>query len=116
MKAVVALLSVVLLLAACKRRTPVAPAPAASEPAGKPVAPPAPAAGGAARIVAGDQNLPALNRALKAYLAKHKKAPAKLDDLATEGWVPFVPFAPPGMRYELDAARGEVRLVNPMVK
>lgn len=75
-----------------------------------------PSAGGSSRIVAGDQNLPALNAALKAYISKHKKAPAKLDDLATEGLVPFVPFASPGMRYELDAARGEVRLINPMAK
>ncbi len=66
--------------------------------------------------MAGDQNLPALNTALKAYLAKHKKAPAKLDDLATEKFIPFVPFAPPGMRYELDAARGEVKLINQMTK
>ena len=66
--------------------------------------------------MAGDQNLPALNAALKAYVAKHKKAPAKLDDLANDGFIPFVPFAPPGMRYELDAVRGEVKLINPMVK
>ncbi len=63
-----------------------------------------------------DQNLPLINNALKAYIAKHKKAPAKLDDLAKEGFMPFVPGAPPGSRYELDAARGEVRLVSPRVK
>lgn len=112
------LLSVAVLLGACRRRTPppsVPPSPApASEPAKVPA--PAPSAGGSSRIVAGDQNLPALNTALKAYIAKHKRSPAKLDDLATEGFVPFVPFAPPGMRYELDTARSEVKLINPMAK
>ena len=117
-------LSLAVLLGACRRRSapptaPPSPSPV-SEPANatapKAIAPSAPSAGAAGRIVAGDQNLPALNAALKAYIAKHKKAPAKLDDLATEGFVPFVPFAPPGMRYELDAASGEVKLINPMVK
>jgi hypothetical protein len=124
MKTGLVLLAVAVALVACRRRTPpAAPAPEpppVSDPVkttGSKTAPPsAPAAGGGGRIVAGDQNLPALNAALKAYMAKHKKAPAKLDDLATEGLVPFVPFAPPGMRYELDAARGEVKLINPMVK
>ncbi len=118
MKAVVVLVSVGLLFVACKRRTPAAPPAPATPPVAEPVAkpPPAPATGGSSRIMAGDQNLPALNTALKAYLAKHKKAPAKLDDLATEKFIPFVPFAPPGMRYELDAARGEVKLINQMTK
>ena len=123
MKIFLILFSTVLLLSACKRRTPAAPAtPPASasqpppEPTPKAVAPASPPAGGSSRIVAGDQNLPALNAALKAYVAKHKKAPAKLEDLAKDGFISFVPFAPPGMRYELDAARGEVRLVNPMAK
>lgn len=123
MKTVLVLISVVVLLGACKRRTPAAPAapsPPTAQPlpesAAKLVATPAPATGGSSRILVGDQNLPALNAALKAYIVKHKQAPAKLDDLAKEGFISFVPFAPPGMRYELDAARGEVRLVNPMVK
>lgn len=123
MKAVIVLLSVVLLFVACKRRTPaVPPAPSApatpptSESVAKPAPPPAAAPGGSSRIQAGDQNLPALNTALKAYMTKHKKAPAKLDDLAKDGFITFVPFAPPGMRYELDAVRGEVKLINPMVK
>ncbi len=64
----------------------------------------------------GDPNLPAINSALKAYMAKHKQAPAKLDDLAKEGLIPFIPMAPPGGRYELDAARGEVKFVAPNVK
>lgn len=124
MKTGLVLLSLAIFLGACKRRTPpVPPTPPpvpVSEPAKtaapKAVAPSTPTPGGSSRIVAGDQNLPALNAALKAYIAKHKKAPAKLDDLATEGFVPFVPFAPPGMRYELDAARSEVKLINPMSK
>jgi hypothetical protein len=124
MKATLALLTLLTLLTACKRRTPAAPAPTpttpasvAAEPGGKSTPPAAsamPVSGG--RIMAGDQNLLTLNNALKTYMAKHKKAPAKLDDLAKDGLIPFVPMAPPGIRYELDAARGEVKLVNPMVK
>lgn len=116
------LLALATSLTGCKRRTPATPSPSpapvsepAKAPAPKTVTPAASATGGS-RIISGDQNLPALNTALKAYIAKHKNAPAKLDDLAKEGLIPFVPFAPPGMRYELDATRGEVKLVNPMVK
>ncbi len=114
MKAVVFLLAVLLLPVACKRRSPPVAPPAAPPSAVQPAPPSAPPA--ATTIIPGDQNLPVINNALKAYIAKHKKAPAKLDDLAKEGFLPFVPGAPPGSRYELDAARGEVRLVSPMVK
>lgn len=121
MKAVVVLFSVVLLFVACKRRPPATPAapsapvtPPVAEPAAKP--PTAPATGGSSRVVPGDQNLPALNIALKAYRAKHKQGPAKLDDLAKEGFIPFVPMAPPGSRYELNAQRSEIQLVLPTAK
>ncbi len=113
MKTVLVLLSVAVVLVACKRRTPPPPVPPPA-PVNEPAKAPAPSSGGGIR--AGDQNLPALNRALKAYLAKHKQAPAKLDDLAKEGLIPFLPMAPPGGRYELDAARGEVKLVGPTAK
>lgn len=120
MKPSLVLLAAVMAFAACKRRTPPAAPPAAPAPEPPVKAALAPksasAAGGAGRIIAGDQNLPALNQALKTYIAKHKKAPAHLDDLAKDGLVPFVPMAPPGMRYELDAARGEVKLITPGVK
>lgn len=120
MNPLAALLSVTLLFAACKRRTPTVPEPAAVPPATPaattPFPPSAPAAAGSGRIVAGDQNLPALNSALKAYLAKHKQGPAKLDDLAREGFIGFVPMAPPGGRYELNPQRTEVRLVQPISK
>lgn len=123
MKAIVVLLSIVVVFAACKRSIPSPPAPPSAsapqtvpEPAAKSVPVVAPTSGSPSGIVSGDQNLLMLNNALKAYMAKHKKAPAKLDDLAKEGLIPFVPFAPPGGRYELDAARGEVRFVNPMSK
>lgn len=115
-------LAAIVSFTGCKRRTPApaaspTPAPAQpAEPAKEPVAKSAPAAGGSGRIVMGDANLPALNSALKAYVDKFKKPPAKLDDLAKEGFVPFVPFAPPGSRYELDAARAEVKLVNSTAK
>lgn len=113
MKTCLVLLALAALLAGCKRRTPPAPPTPPPAPFNEPAKAPAPGGG---RIVAGDQNLPALNNALKAYLAKHKKVPAHLDDLAKEGLVPFVPMAPPGMRYELDAARGEVKLIVPGAK
>jgi predicted small lipoprotein YifL len=121
MKTSLVLFVTFLAFAACKRRSPPAMPPAPQTPPAEPAkAAPAPksasAAGGAGRIIAGDQNLPALNQALKTYIAKHKKAPAHLDDLAKEGLVPFVPMAPPGMRYELDAARGEVKLTMPGAK
>ena len=115
MRTLLLLLSVAVVLVACKRRTPPTPAPP-SAPVTEAAKAPAPAPSGGGGIIAGDQNLPALNRALKAYLAKHKKAPAKLDDLAKEGFIPFLPMAPPGGRYELDAARGEVKLVGPTAK
>lgn len=120
MKTSLILLATAMAFGACKRRSPpVPPTPQAppSEPAKTvPAVKPAPATVGAGSIIAGDQNLPALNTALKTYIAKHKKAPAHLDDLAKEGLVPFVPMAPPGMRYELDAARAEVKLVMPGAK
>ncbi|MEN9572670.1 MAG: hypothetical protein RL514_525 [Verrucomicrobiota bacterium] len=115
MKPALVLLSVALVLVACKRRTPPAPVPPPA-PVNEPAKAPAPAPSSGGTITVGDQNLPALNQALKAYLAKHKKAPAKLDDLAKEGFIPFLPMAPPGGRYELDAARGEVKLVGPPAK
>lgn len=115
MRPLVALLSAAILLAACKRRTPAspepAPVPSAQPAAAKDVPAPAAAAAGSTGIVAGDQNLPALNSALKAYLAKHKQGPARLEDLAKEGFIGFVPMAPPGGRYELNPQRSEVRLV-----
>lgn len=113
------LLFIAVAFVACKRRsqpTPVSPPVPVTEPSKAAAPKEAPASVGGGRIVAGDQNLPAINSALKAYLAKHKKAPAKLDDLAKEGLIPFIPMAPPGGRYELDAARGEVRLIVPTVK
>jgi len=120
MKTSLVLLAAAMAFAACKRRTPptATPAPPAPEPPAKapPTAKPATVAGGTGSIITGDQNLPALNQALKTYIAKHKKAPAQLDDLAKEGLVPFVPMAPPGMRYELDAARGEVKSIMPGAK
>lgn len=119
MKAIVVLLSIVVVFAACKRSIPSPPAPpSASAPqtvpelAAKSVPAVAPTSGSPSGIVSGDQNLPAINSALKGYIAKHKKAPAKLDDLAKEGLIPFIPMAPPGMRYELDATRAEVKLVS----
>ncbi len=123
MKACLLLLTVMVALTSCKRRTAPPAAPPAPLPPSEPVqtppaAKPAPAAvqGGASRVVASDQNLPALNSALKAYTAKHKQPPAKLDDLAKDGLIPFIPMAPPGMRYELDRTAGEVKLINPMAK
>jgi hypothetical protein len=120
MNPLVALLSVAILLVACKRRTTASPEPVPVPPA-KPAAAtgipaPAPAAAGSTGIVAGDQNLPVLNSALKAYLAKHKQGPAKLEDLAKEGFIAFVPMAPPGGRYELNPQRSEVRLVPSAAK
>ncbi len=118
MKTSLVLLAAAMACAACKRRSPP-PAPSAPPAAPAKAAPavqPAPAAGGAGGIIVGDPNLPALNTALKAYVAKHRKPPAHLDELAKEGLVPFVPMAPPGGRYELDAARGVVRFVMPGAK
>ena len=122
MKISLLLLAILMALTACKRRaaptTPTAPPPRSEPVQTPPAAKPAPAAvqGGASRVVASDQNLPALNSALKAYTAKHKQPPAKLDDLAKDGLIPFIPMAPPGMRYELDRTAGEVKLINPLAK
>ncbi|NBV20665.1 MAG: hypothetical protein EBS05_01520 [Proteobacteria bacterium] len=119
MKTLAVCLAVLVCLPGCKRRTPApvaVPAPAPTPPTNAPASIPPPPQPGTAKIITGDQNLPKLNAALQAYLAKYKKAPARLDELAKEGLIPFIPMAPPGQRYELDAARGEVKLVNPMVK
>lgn len=122
MKTTFSLLSAAVLIAACKPRevpapVPVAPqATATKETAGQTPKPPVPAGGGGVAIVAGDANLPELNRALRAYVTKFNRPPQSLNDLAKEGLIKFIPFAPPGMRYELDAARGEVKLVNVAAK
>ncbi|MBI3875687.1 MAG: hypothetical protein HY300_06945 [Verrucomicrobia bacterium] len=129
MKTAVALLSAVALLAACKPRELPAPPPVvpqaassretvreAPRPAASAATPAPISGGGGTAIVMGDANLPELNRALKAYIAKFNKPPQSLNDLEKEGLIKFIPFAPPGMRYELDATRREVKLVNSMVK
>ena len=64
----------------------------------------------------GDQNVPVLQRAVEVYRGKFKRLPAQLNDLVKEGFLPAVPFPPPGMRYELDAVTGEVKLINPLAK
>ncbi|MBM3876834.1 MAG: hypothetical protein FJ386_08970 [Verrucomicrobia bacterium] len=65
----------------------------------------------AAPRAAGPQDvLDALNRALSAHLATGKPAPATIEDLVHAGALKRLPAAPPGMKFTIDAAQGQVVL------
>lgn len=82
-------------LAACKRKPSTAPAPEA------PAAPPNPV-----------EDLKALNDAVRAYTMGQLKDPGTLDDLVKSGFMKRLPTPPPGKKYQLDAKKSAVLLVD----
>jgi len=56
------------------------------------------------------ENLDALNNALRAYLAGGKPLPTQVGELVRAGMISSVPRAPAGMKFSVDAAQRQVVL------
>lgn len=116
MKATIAGVLVLLLVLGCDAKKPAAP-PASTNAAaasGNPLTAPVDylgAVGKAQKKAANTTDLLTVQQAIRAFEAGEERAPASLDELVTEGYLPRLPAAPKGMTWSYDPGRRAVTLV-----
>ncbi|MFN0066772.1 MAG: hypothetical protein ACKVYV_03960 [Limisphaerales bacterium] len=110
MKAATAGLLVLLLVVGCDAKKPVPP-PASTNSAsssGSPLTAPVDylgAVGKAQKKAANTTDLLTVQQAIRAFEAGEERAPASLNELVTEGYLPRLPAAPKGLAWSYDPGR-----------
>ena len=88
--------------------------PNAQEASGNPITAPVDylgAVGAAQKQAVKTVDLTTFSQAVQAFQAGEDRLPASLSELVTEGYLPRLPDAPKGMRFEYNPSSGQVRLV-----